>query len=89
MDGLFYGGGPALLGHQALAVVAVGAYSLVVTAGIAWAVRATVGLRVSETDERVGLDISLFEENAYDFEASTGSRAIGPFGSSSTSREGY
>ena len=85
-NGLFYGGGAGLLGHQALAVATVGGYSLVVTAGIAWVVRATIGLRVSENDERVGLDISLFEENAYDFEASSGSRAIGPFGSTSTSR---
>lgn len=88
-NGLFYGGGPGLLGHQALAVVTVGAYSLLVTAGIAWAVRATMGLRVSENDERVGLDISLFEENAYDFEASSGSRATGPFASGPSSRESY
>ena len=83
-NGIFYGGGGALLGHQALAVVSVGAYSLVVTAGIAWVIRATMGLRVSENDERVGLDLALFEENAYDFDASSGSRALGPFGSSST-----
>ncbi len=83
-NGLLYGGGAALLGHQVLAVVTVGAYSLVVTAGIAWVIRATVGLRVSENDERVGLDISLFEESAYDFEASSGSRAFGSPGSSST-----
>jgi Amt family ammonium transporter len=85
-NGLLYGGGAGLLGHEALAVAAVGAYSLLVTAGIAWVVRATVGLRVAEHDERVGLDISLFEENAYDFEASSGSRAMGPFGTSSSSR---
>src|SRR5207247_4528377 len=34
-DGLFYGGGVTLLGHQALAVVAVAVYSLVVSALIA------------------------------------------------------
>ncbi len=87
-DGLFYGGGPGLLGHQALAVVTVGAYSLIMTAGIAWVVRAVVGLRVHENDERVGLDLALFEENAYDLEASSGSRSLGPFGSSPTSSTG-
>ena len=76
-NGLFYGGGLALLGHQALAVLTVGLYSLVVTAGIAWAVRATMGLRVSEDAEHAGLDISLFEESAYDFESATGTREVG------------
>ncbi len=77
-NGLFYGGGLALLGHQALAVVTVGGYSLVVTAAIAWVIKTTVGLRVSESDEQAGLDLSLFEESAYDFDASAGTRAAGP-----------
>ncbi|HET6963140.1 MAG TPA: ammonium transporter [Acidimicrobiales bacterium] len=76
-DGLFYGGDASLLGHQALAVLTVGAYSLVVTAGIAWAIHAVVGLRVSEEVEHAGLDISLFEESAYDFETATGTREVG------------
>jgi len=75
-NGLFYGGGPGLLGHEALAVVCVGAYSFAVTAGIAYALRRTVGLRVSEEDEIVGLDLSLHEETAYDFDSSGGARAI-------------
>ena len=73
-NGLFYGGGAALLGHQALAVVTVGAYSLVVTAGIAWCVQRLVGLRVTEEAEYAGLDLALFEETAYDFDAASGSR---------------
>jgi Amt family ammonium transporter len=75
-NGLFYGGGGALLGHQALALLTVGAYSAAVTAGLAWLVSKTIGLRVSEDVEHAGLDISLFEESAYDFEASTGTRAL-------------
>ena len=79
-DGLLYGGGPALLGHQALAVVTVGAYSFAVTAALAYAIRAVVGLRVDVEEEHAGLDISLFEESAYDFESATGTRALGEGG---------
>ena len=76
-DGLLYGGGGSLLGHQALAVAAVGAYSLAVTFGIGWAIRATMGVRVSDETERAGLDITLFEETAYDYESATGRLAFG------------
>ncbi|HET9690278.1 MAG TPA: ammonium transporter [Acidimicrobiales bacterium] len=76
-DGLAYGGGLTLLGHQALAVVTVGAYSAVVTGVIALAVRATIGLRVSEADERTGLDLALFEESAYDLDPAAGALALG------------
>jgi Amt family ammonium transporter len=73
-NGLFYGGGAGLLGHQALAVLAVGGYSLLVTAGVAWVIDRVIGLRVSEEAEQAGLDLALFEETAYDFDAATGSR---------------
>ena len=79
-NGLFYGGGGALLGHQALAVLCVGVFSFVMTSAIALAIRAAVGLRVNEDDERIGLDLTLHEENAYDFEAAAGRRAIGEGG---------
>ena len=68
-NGLFYGGNAGLLGHQALAVVVVAAYSLVVSAFIALAIKYTMGLRVSEEDEDVGLDLSQHEESAYDFDS--------------------
>jgi Amt family ammonium transporter len=64
-DGLFYGGGGALLGHQALAVVAVAVYSLVVSALIATLIKKTIGLRVSDADEELGLDVALHGERAY------------------------
>ncbi|HET7523543.1 MAG TPA: ammonium transporter [Acidimicrobiales bacterium] len=79
-NGLFYGGGGALLGNQALAVLCVGVFSFVMTALIALGIRAVVGLRVSEDEERIGLDLTLHEENAYDFEAAGGGRAIGEGG---------
>jgi len=64
-DGLFYGGGGSLLGHQFLAVVAVALYSLVVSALIAVAIKKAIGLRVSETEEELGLDLALHGESAY------------------------
>jgi Amt family ammonium transporter len=79
-NGLFYGGGGALLGHQALAVLCVGLFSFVMTALISLAIRATIGLRVSEDDERIGLDLTLHEENAYDFETAAGHRSLGERG---------
>ena len=65
-DGLFYGGDAGLLGHEALAVVAVAAYSFAASALIAWVIRATVGLRVSGENEELGLDISQHGERAYE-----------------------
>jgi Amt family ammonium transporter len=65
-DGIFYGGGGTLLGHQALAVVVAAVYSLVVSALIAMAIKKTIGLRVSEAEEEIGLDIALHDEKAYD-----------------------
>ncbi len=68
-NGLFYGGGWGLLGEQALGVVSVAAYSLVVTFVIAFVINKVMGLRVSAEDEEIGLDISQHEETAYDFES--------------------
>jgi len=65
-NGLFYGGGFTLLGHQAVAVVVTIAYSAVLTFGIAWAVQKTVGLRASEDNELLGLDEAEHAETAYD-----------------------
>jgi Amt family ammonium transporter len=67
-NGLFYGGSVSLLGHQALAVVSVAAYSLVASALIALAIKHTMGLRVREEDEDAGLDVSQHGESAYHFE---------------------
>lgn len=71
-NGLFYGGGAALLGHQALAVVVAIAWAFGATTAVAWAVRKTVGLRVRPDEEVLGLDIALHEETAYDLDALAG-----------------
>ena len=69
-DGAFYGGGWGLFGEQALAVGAVMAFSLVVSAVIALVLKVVLpgGIRVSEDDENTGLDVSEHSENGYALE---------------------
>jgi len=62
--GLLYGN-PMQLGIQAVAVAATFAYSFVVTLIIGKVIDLTVGLRVSDEQETVGLDQALHEESAY------------------------
>ena len=63
-DGLFFGNA-AQLGTQIVAVVATIVYSLVVTLIILYVVKAIVGLRVTEDEERVGVDTSAHGESGY------------------------
>jgi Amt family ammonium transporter len=65
MDGLFYGGGVELLLEQAIANGATIIYSAVVTAVILLALKATIGIRVSEETELTGLDVAEHAETAY------------------------
>ena len=55
--GLFYGGGFMLLGIQIIGVAAILAFTAVTITLSFLAIRATVGLRVSEQEEIVGLDV--------------------------------
>ena len=64
-DGLFAGGGAGLLGDQAVAAVAVFAFSFAVSFVLAKVLDAVVGLRVDEDDEAEGLDTSQHAETAY------------------------
>jgi Amt family ammonium transporter len=64
-DGVFFGGGFELLKDQVVASVAVLVFSFVVSLVIGLAIKATIGLRVSDEDEMVGLDQSLHAETAY------------------------
>jgi Amt family ammonium transporter len=80
VDGFFYGGGWTLLGHQAIAVLAVVLYSFVVTYVLAQILEKTIGLRVSEDAETVGLDLSQHAETAYETSSySDGSRFTSNF----------
>jgi Amt family ammonium transporter len=64
--GLFYGGGFELLGRQAVAILAVFAYTFTVTWVIAKVLDKTMGIRVPAETESVGLDVVLHAENAYE-----------------------
>ena len=64
VDGLFYGNGEQLL-RQAISVVIALVYSFVVSYALAVILKATMGLRVTEEDERRGLDLSLHDEQSW------------------------
>jgi len=66
-NGLIHGN-PGQLGAQALAVVVTLAYSLVVTLLILRVLDLVLGLRVSEEEEKIGLDMSQHGERAYAFQ---------------------
>ncbi|NDL68862.1 ammonium transporter [Clostridiales bacterium F-3ap] len=70
--GVLYGGGFGLLGVQALGVVAVLAWTLLTTYIIFNVINLTVGLRVSEKEEMVGLDLEEHGMESYaDFQVRT------------------
>ncbi len=64
--GLFYGGGIKQLVIQIVIALVAMIYSGVITAIIAFALKATMGWRVSEDDENIGIDSSEHGETAYD-----------------------
>jgi Amt family ammonium transporter len=63
-NGLFYGN-PAQLGIQALSVVVTIVFVFVVSFVLLKILDATIGIRVSQTKEEVGLDLSEHGERAY------------------------
>jgi len=63
--GLLYGGGLALLKAQAIGALAVFAFCLVAGFTIFGLIKATIGLRVSESEENEGLDIGEHGLSAY------------------------
>jgi Amt family ammonium transporter len=65
VNGLFYGGGFQQLGIQAVASVAVLAYSFAMTWLIAKAIDKTMGLRIDPADELRGIDLAAHAEFAY------------------------
>ena len=72
MAGVFHHGGWKLFGEQALANGATIVYSFIVTGLIMLALKATIGVRVSEETEHSGLDLAEHAETAY----STGSASL-------------
>ena len=70
-DGLFHGGGFALLGTQIVGVLAVLVWCLVTGFILFYAIKAATGLRVTEEEEQAGLDYEEHGANAYpDFNVS-------------------
>ena len=64
--GLLFGGGFALLITQVLIALAALAFSGVVTFAVAKALEKTVGWRVSDKDELLGIDLTQHAETAYE-----------------------
>ncbi|MFE4690693.1 ammonium transporter [Streptomyces sp. NPDC056749] len=65
-EGLLYGGGAGQLARQAVAVLAVAAYTFLVTYGIGRVIDRMMGVRASEEEELTGLDQTVHAESAYD-----------------------
>jgi Amt family ammonium transporter len=63
--GLFYGGGLAQLGKEALAVVVVAAYAFAMSFALAKLIDRVMGFRISAEDETSGVDFSQHAETAY------------------------
>ena len=66
--GLFNGGGWNQLAIQAIGVAAYGAWAVVTSLIVLTILKKTIGLRVSEEDEKAGLDISEHDEEAFNSE---------------------
>ena len=71
LDGIFYGGGTALLGKQALGVGLVLGYSFIATLIIGFAIEKTIGFRVAKDAEIEGIDLKEHAESAYEYASSS------------------
>jgi ammonium transporter, Amt family len=92
-DGLFYGGGFTQLGRQAVAAASVMAYSFIGAFVIGMIIKRTIGFRIEEESELVGIDEGEHAETGYDFStlggrlgSDLGSRADISTGSASAGR---
>jgi Amt family ammonium transporter len=72
IDGLFYGGGLGPLGDQALGALIAIVWSGVATTIVGFAIKLTMGWRVSEEDEVNGIDLAQHGESAYDLHTGVG-----------------
>ena len=83
-DSLLDGGSLALLGTQAVAAFAVLGYSFVGTLIIALLLKVTIGIRVSDEEEVVGIDQTTHAESAYELSDLGSGGGGGSLGSVST-----
>jgi Amt family ammonium transporter len=72
MNGLFYGGNATLLWHQILGVLFTVVWTGVLTTVIAFAIKYTIGWRVTEDEEVDGIDFAQHGESAYDLDGRSG-----------------
>ncbi|HWH34556.1 MAG TPA: ammonium transporter [Acidimicrobiales bacterium] len=84
--GLFYGGGLGQLGTQAIGVLAVFVFVVVASGLLFLAIRATVGLRVSEDEEIEGLDIQEHGAPGYGLDALPSMTSRAPAGRMTTAK---
>jgi Amt family ammonium transporter len=66
-NGLFYGGGLNQLWRQVVAAGAVMIYSFVLSYAIGWVIKKTIGFRVDNESESMGIDEAEHAESAYEF----------------------
>ena len=66
-NGLFYGGGLNQLWRQVVAAGAVMIYSFVLSYAIGWVIKKTIGFRIDDESEAVGIDEAEHAESAYEF----------------------
>ncbi|MDO8986672.1 MAG: ammonia permease, partial [Coriobacteriia bacterium] len=64
-DGLLFGGGAGLLMNQFIGIAAVGAAVFTVSLAVWYAIKLTIGVRVTEEEEMEGLDIGEHGNRAY------------------------
>ncbi len=75
-NGLLFGGGSTLFVAQLIGVAAVGGFVLI-SSSIVWLlIRATIGLRASEEEEMLGLDITEMRMRAYAPDDMSGMRSV-------------
>ena len=67
-NGLFYGGGFDQLWRQAVAAGAVMIYSFVFAYLIAFAIKKTIGIRISPDEEEAGIDTTFHREPSYELQ---------------------
>jgi Amt family ammonium transporter len=77
IDGLFYGGGFGSLGDQTLGALIAIAWSGVATAIVGFAIKYTIGWRITEEDEVNGIDLAQHGESAYDLHTGIGGSGTG------------
>ena len=75
-NGLFYGGGLTQLGRQAIAAGSVLVYSFVCALVLGLIIKYTIGFRVTEEAEMIGIDETEHAETAYDFSILGGGSGI-------------